>query len=43
MFRGVNILTLVPDRPGRGGTKFGYHSFQEQPINDTRQTLNVHV
>ena len=43
MYRGVNVLSLVPDRVGRGGTKFGYHSFQEQPINDTRQTLNVHV
>lgn len=43
MFRGVNLLRLIPDRPGRGGTKFGYHAFQQEPINDTRQTLNVHV
>ncbi len=43
MFRDVNVLKLLPDRPGRGGTKFGYHSFQQEPINDTRQTLNVHV
>jgi len=43
MFRDVNILKLLPDRPGRGGTKFGYHSWQQEPINDTRQTLNVHV
>jgi len=43
MFRDVNVLKLLPDRPGRGGTKFGYHSWQQEPINDTRQTLNVHV
>lgn len=43
MFRDINVLKLLPDRPGRGGTKFGYHSFQQEPINDTRQTLNVHV
>ena len=43
MFRDINVLKLLPDRPGRGGTKFGYHSWQQEPINDTRQTLNVHV
>lgn len=43
MYRGIEVLRLVPDRPGRGGTKFGYHSFQQEPINDTRTTLNVNV
>lgn len=43
MYRGIEVLRLLPDRPGRGGTKFGYHSFQQEPINDTRETLNVHV
>jgi len=43
MFRDINVLKLLPDRPGRGGTKFGYHAFQQEPINDTRETLNVHV
>ena len=39
----INILSLVPDRTGVGGTKFGYHSFQKQPILDTRDTKNVHI
>jgi hypothetical protein len=43
MYRGVEVLTLVPDRAGRGGTKFGYHAFQQEPINDTRETVNVHI
>lgn len=43
MFRDLNVLRLIPDRPGRGGAKFGYHSFQQEPINDTRETLNVNV
>lgn len=43
MYRGINVLTLLPDRHGRGGTKFGYHAFQQEPINDTRETLNVHA
>lgn len=43
MYRDIEILSLLPDRPGRGGTKFGYHSFQQEPINDTREIKNVHV
>jgi len=43
MYRDIEVLKLLPDRAGRGGTKFGYHSFQQEPINDTRQTMNVNV
>ena len=43
MFRGIEVMRLIPDREGRGGTKFGYHSFQQQPINDTRDIKNVYV
>jgi hypothetical protein len=43
MFRGTEVLRIIPDREGRGGTKFGYHSFQQQPINDTRDIKNVYV
>ena len=43
MYRDIEVLRLLPDRQGRGGTKFGYHSFQQTPINDTRDVKNVHV
>ena len=43
MYKDINILRLIPDRAGRGGTKFGYHAFQQEPILDTRETTNVHV
>jgi hypothetical protein len=43
MYRDVEVLRLLPDRTGRGGTKFGYHAFQQEPINDTRETTNVHI
>ena len=43
MYDKIDVLKLLPDRPGRGGAKFGYHSFQQEPINDTREVKNVHV
>lgn len=43
MLKNVNVLRLLPDRPGRGGCKFGYHSFQQEPILDTRSTKSIHV
>ena len=43
MLKNVNVLRLLPDRPGRGGCKFGYHSFQQQPLLDTRSTKSVYV
>jgi hypothetical protein len=41
VYRDINVLSLIPDRPGRGGTKFGYHAFQQEPLNDTREIKNV--
>ena len=43
MYDKIDVMKLLPDRPGRGGAKFGYHSFQQEPINDTREVKNVHV
>ena len=43
MYRDINVLRMVPDRVGRGGLKFGYHAFQQEPINDTRETTNVYI
>src|SRR5512139_2100553 len=43
MFKNLKWLRLVPDKPGKGGIKSGYHSFQPQPVNDTRTTHGVHV
>ena len=34
MFKNVKWVRLTPDRPGRGGTKSGLHTFQQEPIND---------
>jgi streptogramin lyase len=43
MYKNLKWLRLVPDKPGKGGQKTGYHSFQAQPVNDTRQTRGFHV
>lgn len=43
MYQALKWLRLTPDRDGRGGAKTGFHSFQQMPINDTRQLINFHV
>lgn len=43
MFKNIKWVRLTPDRPGRGGTKTGIHSFQQQPINDTASITGCHV
>ena len=43
MFKNIKWVRLTPDRPGRGGSKTGIHSFQQQPINDTYELFNAHV
>jgi hypothetical protein len=43
VFKNLKWLRLVPDQPGKGGQKTGFHSFQAQPINDTRELSGFHV
>jgi hypothetical protein len=43
VFQNIKWLRLTPDRPGRGGTKTGIHSFQQEPINDVRSLTGGHV
>jgi hypothetical protein len=42
VFEGLKWLRLVPDTPGKGGWKTGFHTFQVQPVNDTRTVTNLH-
>jgi hypothetical protein len=43
VFPNIKWLRLTPDRPGRGGTNTGNHSFQQTPINDVRVLTNAHI
>lgn len=43
MFKNIKWLRLVPDRPGRGGSKTGLHTFQQTPINDMFSVSGAHV
>lgn len=43
MYQGLKWLRLVPDKPGKGGWKTGFHTFQSQPVNDTRRVTRYHV
>lgn len=43
MFKNLKWLRLVPDRPGRGGTKTGIHTFQQEPVNDVRSLSGAHI
>ena len=43
MFEGLKWIRLVPDQPGKGGSKSGFHSFPATPMNDTRTTQYFHV
>lgn len=43
MFAGLKWVRLIPDQPGKGGWKSGFHSFQAQPVNDTRSVSGMHV
>lgn len=43
MFENAQLVTLVPDQPGRGGCKQGFHSFLTNPIHDTYSTWGVHI
>lgn len=43
MFPNIKWLRITPDRPGRGGNKTGIHSFQQQPVNDIRFSINNHI
>lgn len=35
MYKGIKVIRLVPDVPGRGGIKVGTHSFQKTQVLDT--------
>jgi len=43
MYKNLKWLRLVPDKPGKGGRKTGYHTFQVSPVNDTREVRGWHV
>lgn len=43
MFKNLKWIRIVPDSPGKGGIKSGFHSFQAQPLNDTRNVQGFHV
>ena len=43
MFKNIKWLRLVPDKPGKGGQKTGFHTFQPDPVNDTRIVDGWHV
>jgi hypothetical protein len=43
MYDNILVVTYTPDKPGRGGTKTGFHSFSEPPWLDTRETYNFNV
>jgi len=43
MFQNIKWLRLTPDRPGRGGTKTGIHTFQQEPVNDVRSLTGGHI
>src|SRR5665647_3932325 len=43
VFQNIKWLRLTPDRPGRGGTKTGIHTFQQEPTNDVRSLTGGHI
>src|ERR1035437_537538 len=43
VFQNIKWLRLTPDRPGRGGTKTGLHTFQQEPTNDVRSLTGAHI
>jgi hypothetical protein len=43
VFPNIKWLRITPDRTGTGGTKTGFHSFQQTPINDVRSLKGAHL